>query len=92
MALWITTAKVRSLIEIASAACQRPIRCGVIAATGERYDVFDLQREVEHGFWGMTILTTMTCLECHLGIVGFIAPRYWQVQQPAPPMHAIPRQ
>jgi hypothetical protein len=59
MAFGITTAEVRGLIEIASAACQRPIGCRIVAATGERDDRFDLQREVEHGFRGMTILTAM---------------------------------
>jgi hypothetical protein len=69
MALGITTSEVCGLIEIACAAGQCPIRCSLVAATGERHDVFDLQREAEHGFRRMTILTAMACLECHLGIV-----------------------
>ena len=46
----ISAAHVRGFIEIAGAACQRPVHGGILTATGDRYDMFHLQGQVEHGF------------------------------------------
>ena len=56
----IMATDVRALIEIAGTAGQRPVCRSVLATTGNRHDMFYLQGQVEHGFWGMTILTPMT--------------------------------
>ena len=73
--LGITAADVCGFIEIAGAAGQRPVRGGLVAATGDRHDVFDLQWKVEYRFRRMTILTPMSGPECHLGIVWVHRPK-----------------
>ena len=56
----INAADMRGLIEIAGATGQRPVCRGVLATTGDRHDMFHFQGKVEHGFWRMAVLTTMT--------------------------------
>src|ERR1700704_5660358 len=55
--LGITAADMNSLIEIAGAAGQRPVRRDVLATTGNRHNMLHFQGKVEHGFWCMAILT-----------------------------------
>src|SRR5262245_45297227 len=65
----ITATHVRGFIEIAGAAGQCPVCHGILTTPRDGHDMFHLQRQVEHGFWCMAILTPMSGPECHLGIM-----------------------
>ncbi len=67
--LGVPTIDVCGFIEIAGTTGQGPVFGAIIAATGDRHDVFNLHWKIEHGFRCMAIFTTMYGAKCHLGIV-----------------------